>query len=323
MAKLAIYLAAALAVVGPAAAGVKTAELKADTKVCEAKYAYPETGDAAIDRQVLDWVKARAADFAQTCKEAEAELAKDKTFVLGPAGKYDAELSYRVGRDDAKFFSVAFDMYTFTGGAHPNTVQYGLTFLRPDGRRVFVAELIGLSGLRALSAYAIKDLKRQLAKEEGVDPEWLARGAGPGARNFEAFVLKPDGGMTVQFSPYQVVAYAFGPQTVDVPARVVKSMLRPDPRKPQASFDCTRAATALEKAICADWRLARADRQMAEDYRQMLESGYEPAEKEKLIQSQRAWLKLRDQTCGGARDMAGCLLPLIEKRRTEIGAPQS
>jgi peptidoglycan-N-acetylglucosamine deacetylase len=320
MKRMAIMAAlASFGVAAPAwADSMKSVEFKSETKTCEISFTYPQTGETVIDRQIAEWVKKLAADFSVSCKEAEADPTS-----LGPGGKYTAELTHQVRRDDAKFFSVAFDLYTFTGGAHPNTQQYGQTFLRPDGRRVFIAELIGPGGVRALSAYALKDLKRQWGSEMMSDADWMRRGAGPAAPNFEAFTFKPNGEMEVMFSPYQVAAYAAGPQAVTVPPRVVKTMLRPDPRAPMASFDCTRAATALEKGICADWRIARADRQMAEDYREMLDAAYEPAEKDKLIQSQRDWLKTRDASCGRARDMAGCLLPLIEKRRDAIGAPRN
>lgn len=300
---------------GPSAIA-KSAAIREETKTCDVGMHYPVTGHSEIDVDIHMWVARLAKEFTDGCKSAAAEG------TLGPAGQFTAELAFEIHRNDARVVSISFDFYTNTGGAHPNTRQFGRTYLKPGGRRVYIAELIGVKGLRDLSAYAIKDLKSQWGADPMSDDDWVARGAGPFAHNFEDFYWTPAGDLVVQFSPYQVAAYAAGPQSVTVPARVLQRWLRPDPLKPQPSFDCAKAATPIETAICADWRVARADRQMAEDYQQMLQSGYEPAEKEKLTRSQRAWLASRDANCGRARDMAGCLLPLIEKRRAEIGAPR-
>jgi hypothetical protein len=312
----AAIIAATWALALAPAVWTKSASIREETKTCDIDLKYPVTGQAAIDADLAKWVADRANEFQDGCKDA----AKEGN--LGPAGKFSAEMSFQIHRNDARAVSIAFDNYTYTGGAHPNTQQFGRTYLKPDGRRVYIAELIGLKGLRELSAYAIKDLMRQWGSDPMSDEDWVKSGAAPQAYNFEAFVWTAKGDLVVQFSPYQVAAYAAGPQTVTVPERIVRGWLRPDPREPQPSFDCARAQTAIETAICADWRLARADRQMAEDYQRMMDSGYEPAEKQKLKRSQRAWLKHRDAACGRARAMAACLMPLIDKRRAEIGAPR-
>lgn len=173
-----------------------------------------------------------------------------------------------------------------------------------------------------MSAYAIDDLKKQWGDDGFSDEDWVKRGAGPSAPNYEDFAWTAKGGLIVMFSPYQVAAYAAGPQTVEVPERTLKAWLRPDPRAPQPSFDCTKARTAIETAICADWRLARADRQMAEEYSQALDNAYEPEAKQKLIREQRAWLRARNRSCENARDMDACLMPLIKQRRARIAEPR-
>ena len=49
-------------------------------------------------------------------------------------------------------------------------------------------------------------------------------------------------------------------QAVEIPIKDIKPLMRTDPLAPMASFDCSKAKTAIEKEICADWKLARADR---------------------------------------------------------------
>ncbi len=77
-----------------------------------------------------------------------------------------------------------------------------------------------------------------------------------------------------------------------------------------ASFDCSKARTPVEKAICADPHLSSLDDQMAQAYRDALNKADEayPA----LRQDQRAWLKGLNAGCSGAA-IGAC----IEKRETE------
>lgn len=294
------------------AVSAKTATIREDTKTCDIEMQYPVMGHPAIDSDIAGWVKGLVNEFRDSCAAAEKEEA------LGPGGKYSAELTFEVHRNDAKAYSASFNYFTYTGGAHPNTQQIGRTYLKPDGRRVFIAELIGPKGLRELSAFAIADLKRNWGQDPMSDEDWVKRGAGPAATNYEDFVLTSKGGMIVMFSPYQVAAYAAGPQEVQVPEKVLKNWLRPDPRAPQPSFDCAKSNTAIEYAICGDWKLARADRQMADDYAQALEYALEPKEKRQLVADQRAWLRARNRSCERAKDVESCVMPLIAQRRARL-----
>jgi uncharacterized protein len=102
----------------------------------------------------------------------------------------------------------------------------------------------------------------------------------------------------ISFPPYQVAAYAAGPQEAKVPLAALKGFIRPDPRAPQASFDCAKAATTIEHAICGDAMLARLDRQTAEQYADDLANAYDKDKEKKWRETQRAWLASRDKICG-------------------------
>ena len=71
------------------------------------------------------------------------------------------------------------------------------------------------------------------------------------------------------------------------------------------SFDCAKAASDSEQAICASPRLARLDADLAVAYRARL--AREPA----ILQQQRAWLRGRDAAC--AKE-AGCLRAFMSAR---------
>lgn len=78
------------------------------------------------------------------------------------------------------------------------------------------------------------------------------------------------------------------------------------PQASQPSFDCRRASTPTEHAICADPALGRMDRQMAERYG-ALRRALPPMAREALTRDQRRFIGARDEwqensTRGGFRD---------------------
>ena len=75
----------------------------------------------------------------------------------------------------------------------------------------------------------------------------------------------------------------------------------------QPSFDCAKASTVVERAICADDRLAKADREMAAVYGALWGRLTGPA-RDHLAQDQLRWLANRAKACTGvAEDVARCV----------------
>ncbi len=81
------------------------------------------------------------------------------------------------------------------------------------------------------------------------------------------------------------------------------------------SFDCLKASTATEIAICSDENLAVLDTEMANLYGQLNKSIPEP-HKEILLEEQIAWLAERDS----CEDNIACLKIVIQGRITHLQA---
>jgi uncharacterized protein len=62
-----------------------------------------------------------------------------------------------------------------------------------------------------------------------------------------------------------------------------------------ASFDCGKASTFVEKAICSNRTLSALDEALSENYRYMLASNIGDGARSHLRKSQRNWLKERDK----------------------------
>lgn len=86
----------------------------------------------------------------------------------------------------------------------------------------------------------------------------------------------------------------------------------------QASFDCRKASTAIERGICADRDLAEADRQLGSAYQSTLVRAAES--RGRLAASQRAWLARRDRGCAPLGKPGGCLLRAYGRRLLELVA---
>lgn len=280
-------------------------EINEKTKTYTIEFAYPRTGHAAIDRAIETWARDLAQTFAKDARETEIEA--ERPWASG--------LSYEIGRNDGRMFAVLFSNYTYTGGAHPNSHFEAFNFLLPGGERVELAELITRRGIERVSAMSIAQLKQKLGEPDGMsDTDWIARGAGPNAKNFRNFILKPNE-LVVHFDAYQVAAYAAGPQETHIPLSRLKDVMRPDPLAPAASFDCTKAASDVEQQLCASREIARLDRHLAEDYAEKLMWAQDDAARAKLKQEQRAWLQHRDDYCRRVRMApSACLTREYQKR---------
>jgi uncharacterized protein YecT (DUF1311 family) len=106
--------------------------------------------------------------------------------------------------------------------------------------------------------------------------------------------------------------------------RIATSLLAVLSATPALALDCSKAKTPVETAICADPAAATADRSMADAYGR-LAAELSPDERKALLASQRAWLKLRGNTCQGDEGVtASCLVKRTEQRsRYLAGLPET
>jgi uncharacterized protein len=87
-----------------------------------------------------------------------------------------------------------------------------------------------------------------------------------------------------------------------------------------ASFDCAKAKTAQEKAICGTPALSVADDQMAAAYKAWLAAA-QPDWAAGIRQDQIVWLRFRDASCpaaDAAADLAACLNDIYKERINDL-----
>ena len=92
---------------------------------------------------------------------------------------------------------------------------------------------------------------------------------------------------------------------------------------PAAAFDCGKAKTAVEKAICADPALKRRDDALAAAYAAVKAAAL-PEEQKALAQSQRRWIKRREYCSYAEEGIAPCVAEETAQRLSLLsGRPES
>ncbi|HKT42988.1 MAG TPA: DUF3298 domain-containing protein [Rhodanobacteraceae bacterium] len=165
--------------------------------------------------------------------------------------QFELLLDFKVAAQTPAFISVRESGSSDTGGAHPNPVQATFVFDRKAGKLIALDDLFADpdAARKALANFAHDTLLKKLMADapkpgEGSPEalrEWksnmlqmLDGGTKPTTVNYSVFVVQaganpnaPSPGLTLIFPPYQVAAYVYGTQTVDVPASTFAKFLKP------------------------------------------------------------------------------------------------
>ncbi len=121
--------------------------------------------------------------------------------------------------------TVLFDISFYTGGAHPNSGYKSFTFDVKQGKELTLNDVFlnGTVPLDVISKLAQEDLKKQLG--DMADPGMLEAGTtATTPDNYKNWALTPNS-LVFFFDPYQVAAYAAGPQKVEIPFTTLNGLL--------------------------------------------------------------------------------------------------
>lgn len=188
------------------------------------------SGIEKFNQEASQLAQREVADFRKNMTEVSTreETAGDSELPDSSLG-----IGYTVILATDDLISIQFDVGTyFRGAAHPNSNSLVLNFDIRNGKVLKLADLFipGAKYLQALSAFAIKDLKRQ-SKEKGPDgmleDDTIESGAAPTSKNFESWTITKKG-LGINFDSYQVAPYAAGPQYVLVPYSALRDLIEPN-----------------------------------------------------------------------------------------------
>jgi hypothetical protein len=119
-------------------------------------------------------------------------------------------------------FTIAF--YS-DGAAHPGQYSRSVTYDLESGAEVSLAELFlpVADYLKVISTFCVSELR---SRDIGFDDQWTS-GANPTPENYRNWNVTADG-LLITFDPYQVAAYAAGPQDVIISYAELATILNPN-----------------------------------------------------------------------------------------------
>lgn len=150
------------------------------------------------------------------------ELAEDKETPADAPGKSSLTMNYSVPFQTDHVVSLRFNISTYhRGAAHPSNRVMVMNFI--DGKRVQLSDLFvsGSDYLKPISEFCYK----YFIVKQFSDQNWIIEGTKPIIENYNTWFFTKTG-ISILFNNYQVAAYVYGEQRVEIPLSLVKSMIK-------------------------------------------------------------------------------------------------
>ncbi|RPI99541.1 MAG: DUF3298/DUF4163 domain-containing protein [Chloroflexi bacterium] len=146
------------------------------------------------------------------------------TTVWSP-GPWGLNIDYEVFQFSPDVLSIKFNIGDYTGGAHGNLFFRTYTFDLTQERVLTLTDLFqpGADVLGTIAPIVQQSLATQLG--DMADTQWIQDGTST-LDDYASFAVTPDA-QVFYFPPYQVAAYAVGPQTVSIPLADLSGVLGP------------------------------------------------------------------------------------------------
>jgi hypothetical protein len=139
------------------------------------------------------------------------------------------DLKYSLVSPWSDIISLKFDIYSYyDGAAHPGQISRAYTFDLATGYQVNLEQLF-LPGTNYLQVLA--DICKTELAERDIAFDASVTGADPLPDNYHNWNISA-AGLVITFDPYQVAAYAAGPQVVTIPYAALSTII--DPQGPLA-----------------------------------------------------------------------------------------
>lgn len=147
------------------------------------------------------------------------------------------QVNYAILNKSKGIISVRLEVITyFYQAAHPNEDFITFNYDLVSGKEIVLANLFKAKTkyLTAIANYCQKKLMLTDAYQQQLtDASWIKSGAEAKLANYKNWNLQTQA-ILISFPPYQVAAYAAGPQNISVPLALLKKLI--DPKSPAARF---------------------------------------------------------------------------------------
>lgn len=182
-----------------------------------------------FNQMVRGLINGKVSQFRKEMVPEEGEDAGADTLPETMGSSLDIDYTLSLAQDDLISLDFGVGSY-YRGAAHPNSYSETVNFDLKNGKSIKLADLFnpGSKYLQTISSYSIQDLKKQSKNADSMlDDDWIQRGAGPDAKNYQSWTISRKG-LGINFDAYQVGPYAAGPQHVMIPYSALKDFIRVD-----------------------------------------------------------------------------------------------
>jgi Protein of unknown function (DUF3298)/Deacetylase PdaC len=182
-----------------------------------------------FNQMVRGLINGKVSQFRKEMIPEEGEDAGADTLPETMGSSLDIDYTLSLAQDDLISLDFGVGSY-YRGAAHPNSYSETVNFDLKNGKSIKLADLFtpGSKYLQTISSYSIQDLKKQSKNADSMlDDDWIQRGAGPDAKNYQSWTISKKG-LGINFDAYQVGPYAAGPQHVMIPYSALKDFIRVD-----------------------------------------------------------------------------------------------
>lgn len=171
------------------------------------------------DKKIDKAIQAEIVDIQKTSTPAP-----EKDSPAAPSGKSSLYIDSEIKFENKNAVSLMLSISAYTrGAAHPNNFLKTLNFINGEQLtldQLFKADSDYLKQLALISKAAI-------SKKKISDEKWVTEGSKPTQDNYKNWYFSQDG-LVIAFDTYQVAAYVYGPQMVNIPLSEFKDWLRPE-----------------------------------------------------------------------------------------------
>ncbi|MBA4336572.1 hypothetical protein C0416_02235 [bacterium] len=180
-----------------------------------------------INQKIKKKIDSEIKLFIEEADSLELSAEEIEEFGYGKSGLW---IDYAVYLLTDEYISLSLESSIYnSGAAHPYSYTEVFNYDIKNDKELLLVDMFAPDTMfwEAISATVIPKIKDKLYEDEFADDSWIDEGAGPDSKNFSAFNIT-ENGFIFHFFPYQVAAYAAGPQEIEVKFEELGAILMPE-----------------------------------------------------------------------------------------------
>lgn len=192
--------------------------IKKETKSYILDIEYPQGFDSSeVNSVIKNYIQSTQKSFMK-------ELSDDADTPADAPGKTGLNIRYLVPYKSNDALSVRFNISIYhRGAAHPSNNVVVENFIKGHPVKLDDLFVSGSDYLKPIAAFSNKVITEKKISDE----EWVKEGTSPTDKNYQVWYFTNEG-LAIIFNSYQVAAYVYGEQTIDIPLDTISSLVKPE-----------------------------------------------------------------------------------------------